>query len=248
MCLVTLARMFNPPHHRVDDRAEVFDLIDRAAFGHLVSYGMHGFNATGLPFLLDRTAGPFGSLRGHFARANGQWKRVDGSDVFVLFALADAYVTPAWYPSKAEHGRVVPTWNYEVVHAHGTARIHDDVEWVRQIVTDLTERHEEHRASENGQERWAVTDAPDDFIEKVLRAIVGVEIEISLVEGKQKLSQNRPAEDQAGVAEGLRATPGTSGQMLADAMAQLRKSSAEDNPHLSRLRGHLAGEKSSAED
>jgi len=212
------AGMYNPPHHRVDDRAKVSDLIDTAAFGHLVSYGMHGFNATGLPLLLDRTAGPFGSLRGHFARANGQWKRVDGSDVFVLFPLADAYVTPAWYPSKAEHGRVVPTWNYEVVHVHGTARIHDDVEWVRQIVTDLTEHHEELRAKHGGHEVWAVTDAPADFIDKTLSAIVGIEIEISLLEGKQKLSQNRSAEDRAGVAEGLSLSATASDRALADAM------------------------------
>jgi len=216
--------MYNPPTHRVDDLSEVFDLIETAAFGHLVSFGMHGFNATALPLLLDRAEGQFGTLRGHFARANGQWKRIDGSDVFVLFPLTDAYVTPAWYPSKAEDGKVVPTWNYQTVHAHGTARIHDDADWVRGLVTDLTVHHEHLRTREDGGETWAVGDAPQEFTERLLRAVVGVEIEISLLEGKQKLSQNRSNEDQAGVIEGLGSSAVPRSRAVAEAMRVQRRS------------------------
>jgi len=141
--------------------------------------------------------------------------------VFVLFAPPDAYISPNWYPSKAADGKVVPTWNYEVVHAHGTARIHDDVDWVRQIVTDLTTVHEGSEARGEGHEAWAVTDAPPAFIDKQLRGIVGVEIEISLLEGKQKLSQNRPAEDQVGVIAGLSGSSSPTDQAVVESMRAL---------------------------
>lgn len=210
--------MFNPPAHRVDSTEHAFDLVEDSGLGHLVSFGMHGFNASSLPFLVDRTSGSHGSLRGHFARANEQWKRIDGSDVLVLVALAGGYVSPGWYPSKAEHGKVVPTWNYEVVHVHGTAHIHDDADWVRQLVSDLTDHHEARKAALDGLPTWAVTDAPPDFVDKQLRAIVGVEIEIITIEGKRKLSQNRSPKDQAGVIDGLGASPVPDDRALANAM------------------------------
>lgn len=213
--------MYNPPVNRVDDRDAVFDLVERTGFGHLISFGMHGYAASGLPWLLDRSAGPFGSLRGHFARANGQWKRIDASDVMVLFPLADGYVSPSWYPSKAEHGKVVPTWNYEVVHVHGVARIHDDAAWVRQLVTGLTDHNESRRTIDESAPPWAVTDAPSDFIDQQLRTIVGVEIEITLIEAKRKLSQNRSGEDQTGVIEGLSRSATTADHELADVMRPL---------------------------
>ncbi len=210
--------MYNPPGHRVDDPDDAFDMIEQAGFGHLVSFGMHGFNATALPLLVDRSGGTQGLLRGHVARANPQWKRIDGSDVFVLFSLADGYVSPGWYPSKAEHAKVVPTWNYEVVHVHGTAQIHDDIEWVRQLVTDLTDRHEAATSARVGQPAWAVTDAPDSFVDQKLRAIVGVEVEISLIQAKRKISKDRSSEDQLGVANGLASSPRPTDQALAEAM------------------------------
>jgi len=210
--------MYNPPSHRVYDPQKALGMVEGAGFGHLVSFGMHGFDATGLPFLLDRSKGPFGTLRGHVARANGQWKRIDRSDVFVLIALTDGYVSPNWYPSKAKDGKVVPTWNYEVIHVHGIARIHDDAEWVRQLVTDLTDHNEGSGATVDGKPAWAVTDAPDEFIGQKLRAIVGVEVEITRLEAKRKLSRDRSAEDQLGVVEGLARSTRLTDKALAKAM------------------------------
>ena len=206
--------MYNPKLHRVDDRDVIFDLIERARFGHLVSTSVEGFAATGLPLLLDR---PAGVLRGHFARANAHWKALDGADALVLFPLADGYVSPSRYPSKLIDGRVVPTWNYEVVHAHGAVTIHDDAAWVRRLVTDLTDHHESSRPAESGT-TWKVTDAPDGFIDMQLRAIVGVEITITRLDGKRKLSQNRTAADRHGVIDGYERSDDPRDRALADSM------------------------------
>ena len=209
--------MYRPAAFDVADRDELFDLIERAAFGHLVTMGPSGFDATGLPFMLDRDAGPTGRLRGHFARANTQWQAIDGVTALVLFPLTDGYVSPSSYPSKAEHGKVVPTWNYEVVHVHGTVQIHDDREWLRAIVTDLTDQHEAHRSLES---RWAVTDAPGDFFDKQLRAIVGIEVRIDSIVGKRKLSQNRSEADRSGAAGALASSPRFGDRAVAEAMAR----------------------------
>lgn len=214
--------MYNPPYNRVDERDDIFDLAERARFGHLVSAGDDGMQATGLPWLLDRDGGPHGILRGHLARANRHWKTLDGRDVLVIFPLANGYVSPAHYASKAEHGKVVPTWNYEVVHAHGIARVHDDPAWVRKLVGDLTDRHESARADLSGVPRWAVTDAPADYVDTQLRAIVGVHIEITRLDGKRKLSQNRSEEDQAGAIEGLAASTHPADRAMAAVMRQAR--------------------------
>lgn len=195
--------MYSAKPFAVDDPAELFEMVDRAGFGHVVSSGPAGFVATGLPFLVDRTVGERGVLRGHFARANPHWQQLDGRDVLVLFQLTDGYVTPSWYPSKAEHGKVVPTWDYEVVQVRGSARVHDDVEWVRRLVTDLTDHHEATHPGRAPSAPWAVSDAPAGFVDGRLRAIVGVEIVIDAIDGSRKLSQNRPAEDRAGVVAGL---------------------------------------------
>jgi transcriptional regulator len=208
--------MYNPPANRVDDLAVLHDLIEQAAFGHVISRSSHAFAASGLPLLLDRSSGSFGALQGHFARANDQWKLLDGLDVLVLIPLADGYASPAWYPSKVDNPKVVPTWNYEVVHAHGVARIHDDPHWVRQLVTDLTNRHESQRTDDAAT--WEVTDAPSEFIDRQLRAIVGLEIEITHLDGKRKLSQNRGDADRLGVIAGHEATDVPSSTALADAM------------------------------
>jgi transcriptional regulator len=160
-----------------------------------------GIDANSVPFFLDAPddATP-GVLRAHVARANPVWQEArDDVDALIVFQGPHGYVSPAWYPSKAEHGKVVPTWNYVMVQARGALRPIDDPEWLRAFVTRLTERHEGERAAP-----WAVSDAPADYIETMLRAIVGIEIELASLTGKWKVSQNRPAADRAGVVAGLR--------------------------------------------
>ncbi len=218
--------MYNPPANRVDDGAAL-DLIVQSGFGQVVSAGPPGFQATGLPLLLDRDAL---TLRGHFARVNEHWADLDGTDVLVLFQLADGYVSPAWYPSKAETERVVPTWNYEVVHVHGRATIHDDAGWVRRLVTDLTDLHESERGDLDARPSWGVTDAPDDFIDRQLRAIVGVEITIERVTGKRKLSQNRSDGDRQGVIDAHTAADGPRSVGLASAMQDTAGWAAHHSP------------------
>ena len=216
----TFRFMYNPPVNRLDDVAMIHELIERGRFAHVISHADDAFASSGLPLLLDRSTGEFGALRGHFARANDQWTALDGASVRALFPLTDGYVTPSRYPSKAEHHRVVPTWNYEVVHAHGTVRIHDDPAWVRRLVSDLTDHHETARHDLDVAPRWAVTDAPSDFIDKQLRAIVGIEIEITRLDGKRKLSQNRSDADRLEVIAGHATSPAERDRALAVAMRE----------------------------
>jgi len=162
----------------------------------LVSSTPDGLTATTLPMLHDPAAG---TLSGHLARTNPQWRDTVG-DVLVIVRGPDAYVSPGWYASKAEHGRVVPTWDYVLAHVHGELVVHDDAGWLEQHVRRLTDAHEAGRA-----EPWAVADAPERFVAGQLRAIVGVEVRIRRVEAKWKLSQNRPAADIDGVVAGLTA-------------------------------------------
>jgi transcriptional regulator len=161
-----------------------------------------------VPFRLDRTRGPFGTLVGHVARANPVWRAPQPS--LLVFGGPQAYVSPGWYPSKQVHGKVVPTWNYAVVHARGTPLVREDAASVLRIVSELTDTHEARQAHP-----WQVGDAPPDYIEQMLRAIVGIEIPIDQLVGKWKVSQNRSADDRAGVAAGLGA------QAEGDAMAAL---------------------------
>ncbi len=156
-----------------------------------------------------------GRLLGHLAIANDQWKTaLPGAQALAIVRGPQAYISPAWYESKARHGRVVPTWNYEAVHLTGTVTFHQDPEWLRAFVTRLTRLHEGGR-----EQPWAVTDAPPEYIDGQLRAIVGVELTIAAVEAKQKLSQNRSELDREGVVAGLRAEPGPGTAAIADAMA-----------------------------
>ncbi len=212
--------MYNPPANRVDDVEMIHELIERARFAHVVSHADGTFASSGLPLLLDRSLGELGVLRGHFARANDQWRQLDGAAVLALFPLTDGYVTPSRYPSKTEHHRVVPTWNYEVLHAHGTVRVHDDAGWVRALVSDLTDHHESSRSDHEAAPTWAVTDAPPEFIDKQLGAIVGVEIEITRLDGKRKLSQNRSDADRAEVIAGHESSPDERDRALAAAMRE----------------------------
>lgn len=190
--------MYQPPHHR-EDRLEVqHSLIESHPLGLLISYGPEGLLANSLPFLLQRKAGSLGTLQVHLARANVQWKHIDGQKVLVVFQGPQAYVSPTLYATKRETGKVVPTWNYAMVQARGIARLHTDPEWLQAQIEALTSRHEGNRAPS-----WAVSDAPRTFIESQLRGIVGCEIEIDAIEGKWKVSQNRPEADRRGVADGL---------------------------------------------
>jgi transcriptional regulator len=190
------------PAHFAESRPEVLATLIRShPFGLLVTQSRDGgIDANSIPFILDRSdAGAPGVLRGHVARANPLWQTARGDvDSLVVFQGPQGYVSPAWYPSKAEHGKVVPTWNYVMVQARGALRPIDDPEWLRAFVTRLTARHEGERAAP-----WAVSDAPADYIETMLRAIVGIEIGLTSLTGKWKVSQNRPAADRAGVVAGL---------------------------------------------
>jgi transcriptional regulator len=164
-----------------------------------------------VPLLLDADAGPLGTLRGHVARANPLWRDAAHRDeALVVFQGPQAYVSPAWYPSKAEHGKVVPTWNYVMVQARGRLRVIDDVAWLHALVTRLTATHEARRANP-----WAVDDAPPDYVASTLRAIVGLEIELVSLAGKWKVSQNRSAADREGVALGLDALEDDTARQMA---------------------------------
>ena len=181
----------------------------------LVTVGSDGVpDATLLPILIDHDGGRY-RVVAHVARANDHGRRiVNGSPALFVVAGPDAYISPSWYASKAEHGRVVPTWNYSAVHLRGPVTIHDDVDWVRTAVTRLTERHEGERAAP-----WSVSDAPEAYVTGLLRAVVGIEMTIEKVEAKAKLSQNRSDEDRSGVITGLRAESGPSGARQAAAVA-----------------------------
>ncbi len=185
------------PRFNVMDADDVRPFVAAVATAQLVTVGADGLpDATFLPVLWEGDR-----LVGHLARANPHWRRiVGGSPALAVVTGPDTYVSPSWYATKAEHGRVVPTWNYSVVHLRGRVAVHDDPAWVRGLVTRLTDRHEAGRA-----EPWAVSDAPDDYVAKNLRPIVGVELLVESVEAKSKLSQNRSDADRAGVAAGLAA-------------------------------------------
>ena len=192
--------MYQPPLFR-EDRLDVLHGLMRAhPFGLIVSVGEDGEPvANAIPLLLDAQAGAKGTLRGHLARANPHWKLLDASArALVVFQGPYSYVTPSWYESKKEHGKVVPTWNYAIVQARGSVKIHQDAPWLRDHVGALSDAHEARRA-----DPWAVSDAPESFIDSQLKGIVGFEIEITSLEGKWKVSQNRPVPDRAGVASGL---------------------------------------------
>ena len=192
------------PATNAEHRPEVmFDFIEAHPLGILVTGSGDGLFATHLPLLLERERGPHGTLAGHIARANRQHAMpvANEAEALVIFSGPDAYISPSWYPAKAEHGKVVPTWNYVAVHAYGRVRYTSDPVWLREHVGRLTTRHESGRETP-----WAVEDAPADYIDQMLRAIVGVEIEITRLEGKWKMSQNRSAEDIDGVVAGLGAS------------------------------------------
>lgn len=192
--------MYLPPHFRIDDLAQLHDLIRSYPLGLMVRAGASGLEADHIPFVLDEGAGERGTLRCHVARANPVWRELEiAQECLVVFQGPQAYVTPSWYPSKRETGRVVPTWNYATVHCWGRPQVIEDAVWLRSQIEALTRQQEAARA-----EPWAVSDAPEPFIAAQIRGIVGIEIEIARIEGKWKVSQNRTPADQAGVVAGLR--------------------------------------------
>ncbi|MBC3385488.1 FMN-binding negative transcriptional regulator [Pseudomonas sp. SWRI179] len=203
--------MYNPKAFAVEDLPQLQQMMGDCRLAVLVTHGEHGLQASHLPLLLDTQQGPNGSLYGHMARANPQWRDLEaGAEALVIFAGAEAYVSPGFYPSKAEHGKVVPTWNYVAVHAHGCAEVFSDAQRLRDLVGALTDRHESARA-----QPWKIDDAPAEYIDSMLKAIVGFALPIQRLEGKRKLSQNRSPADVAGVRNGLAASPDPQDRALA---------------------------------
>ncbi len=193
--------MYIPTQFREADIPTIHAAIRAAGLATLVTTGADGIMATPLPLLLDPEPAPHGTLLGHVARANPQWRRSTANvEALAMFAGPDAYISPSWYATKRATGKVVPTWNYVAVHAYGHVEFIDDPAWLLGLVTRLTERHEGGRDTP-----WAVADAPAEFTQAQLKGIVGVRLTIARLEGKWKMSQNRTAEDRAGVVEGLRA-------------------------------------------
>ncbi|WP_258805165.1 FMN-binding negative transcriptional regulator [Pseudarthrobacter sp. NS4] len=192
--------MYIPAHFAADSDA-VHRLLTGPAAANLVTMTAGGVQATLLPFVYEASVGEHGALHAHAARNNPQFSGAPIGEALAMIEGPDAYISPSWYPSKAGHGRVVPTWNYSTAHVYGELRIHDDAGWLGRHVRRLTGLHE------SGQEHpWSVDDAPAGFIAGQLRAIVGVELVISRIEAKEKLSQNRSAADAEGVVRGLRAS------------------------------------------
>lgn len=210
------------PAHFQEDRIEVLhQLIRNHPLGMLVTLtangaGTQNLEANHIPFLIDAEPAPFGTLRGHVARANPVWKDFSREvEAMVVFQGPDAYISPSLYASKKEHGKVVPTWNYAVVHVYGPIKVVDDAEWMRPFLERLTDRHEAPRAAP-----WKVGDAPEDFLQTTMRAVVGIEIPISKLMGKWKVSQNRSKADREGVAAGLGGMTGEAEQAMAGLVAR----------------------------
>ena len=182
----------------------------------LVTHDSQGLFASHIPLLLNPHEGDYGTLYGHFARANPQWQTLaEGAEALVIFTGEQAYISPSFYPSKAEHGKAVPTWNYVAVHAYGQAEVFDDAERLLALVSELSNKHESSRS-----QPWAVSDAPTDYIDSMLKAIVGFRLPITRLQGKRKLSQNRDAADQAGVRQGLLANSNPQDHALAHLMVK----------------------------
>ncbi len=225
--------MYQPPAFVLDDPSAIVEAVRRAGFGHLVTTNLstgrdpelgsdpamaQGPEATALPFLIDDD---LTTVRAHVARANRHWRSMEGAEALLIVPGVDTYISPRWYPSKAEDPKVVPTWNYELVHLRGSLRLIDDPAAKLDIVTALTDHHEA-AIVEPDAVTWAVDDAPDEFIERQLRAIVGLELTITSVEAKRKLSQNRLDADQAGVVAWLGASADPRARATGELMARQR--------------------------
>ena len=220
-----VATMYQPEHYRIDDIAQMHALMRAHPFAALVTSGGACLFATHLPTVLkvagsrdaDDDTGAHGVIECHIARANPHWKEIaEAPDALVIFSGPHGYITPNWYPSKQEHGKVVPTWIYGAVHAYGRVEVMQDPAWLRRHVGELTDQQEATEATP-----WAVSDAPDEFIAVMLRGIVGFRIQITRLEGKLKMSQNREPVERKGVVDGLRARGLDGDAVLADGVARL---------------------------
>jgi transcriptional regulator len=208
--------MYQPPLFRQEDRERIHAVMRAHPFGLLITSGASGLLANGIPFFFDPAIGMHGVLRGHLARANGQWKDCgpEGIDALVVFQGADSYVRPGWYETKRETGKVVPTWNYVMVQARGRARAIEDEAWMRTQITDVTAHMERPRDAP-----WAPGDAPEDFLRAQIKGIVGIEIMLTDLVGKWKTSQNRTEQDRKGVVEGLAAAEDERARTMASLVA-----------------------------
>jgi transcriptional regulator len=207
--------MYVPAHFAVSDLDEIANFVDGAGTADLVTFDGTQPVSTLLPVIWDRTEGQNGRLIGHVARSNPQWSTAAaGVPALAIVHGPQAYISPSWYESTKEHGRTVPTWNYTTVHFTGPVTFRRDEDWLRDVVTRLTERYEAGR-----ERRWWVSDAPEQFIAGQLRAIVGVELLVERIEAKNKLSQNRPPQDRANVIAALRAERGDGALAIAELMA-----------------------------
>ncbi len=193
--------MYNPAHFALTDPEALQRVIHQHPLGMLVTHGPEGLDANHLPFEYDPSRGEHGTLIAHVARANPVWQQcAGGADVMVVFRGVEGYISPSWYPSKHEAHRQVPTWNYEVVHAHGRLTVRDDEKFVRGVVARLTRTHE---AAE--PQPWKMGDAPTDYLDMMLQAIVGIEVAVTRLEGKAELGQNKELRDRQGAVEALHA-------------------------------------------
>lgn len=209
--------MYTPPAFRQDNLATLQAQIAQTPLAILVTQGDHGPQASHLPLLFEPQQGERGTLHGHFARANSHWQALaSGAEVLVIFPGAQAYVSPGYYPSKAEDHKVVPTWNYIAVHAHGQAEVYDDPQRLRSLLEALTQKHEQGRAAP-----WSLDQAPTDYLDRMLGAIVGFSLPIERLEGKWKLSQNQTPANFAGVQQGLATSPQPDAQAVAQVMESL---------------------------
>lgn len=209
--------MHTPAAFRVDDLAKLHAQIERTPLAILISQGEQGPQASHLPLLLDRQSGSQGTLYGHFSRANPQWRSLGSGQALVIFAGPSAYVSPGYYPSKTRDHKAVPTWNYVAVHAYGQAEVFDEPARLRELVGRLSDQHEQNQA-----QPWSLDDAPADYLDAMLRGIVGFALPIERLEGTWKLSQNHSAENFGAVREALAASTQPGERQLAQLMDELR--------------------------
>ena len=211
--------MFQPPVFR-EKRIEIMhQMMHKYPFGSLVSMQQSEIIADHIPLVIHPELSAFGNLRGHLARGNSISKNIDQSiEVLVMFSGPHHYITPTWYPTKKVHDKVVPTWNYIMVHAHGKIKFHQDANWILEHLTELTNRHEKDR-----KEPWKVSDAPDEFVARQLQGIIGIEVEITDLKGTWKASQNKTAEDNQGVAEGLKNETSEQARAMAHCVEERRR-------------------------
>ena len=211
--------MYTPGHFRVEDTAEMHAMMRARPFAILVTQGSEGLTATHLPTILKVDDGcPLGRIECHLARPNPQWRTFTPKmDALMIFQGPEAYIRPGWYPSKAEHGKVVPTWNYAAVHAYGRLETVEDKDWLLSHVSQLSDQQEAQYAAP-----WSTTDAPTNFVDMLSRSIVGLKFTIRRIEGKLKMSQNRAAADREGVVRGLEQRASGEDAEIASLIAKLR--------------------------